>query len=121
MEMTLVMKSKNVCLLYLPVISRGKHCGGTRIDNTLTNITKKKKRKNDFKKGEKKYKTLMKNNPFESKELPEPESGDVIPVYSGYEIPSFSLPLSFSLSLTISFSPSVSFSIYLCCFYQCIL
>lgn len=24
MEMTLVMKSKNVCLLYLPVISRGK-------------------------------------------------------------------------------------------------
>lgn len=54
----------------------------------------------------------MKNNPFESKELPEPESGDVIPVYSGYEIPSFSLPLSFSLSLTISLSPPLfSFSI----------
>lgn len=27
MEMTLVMKSKNVCLLYLPVISRGKPRG----------------------------------------------------------------------------------------------
>ena len=28
MEMTLVMKSKNVCLLYLPVISRGINRGG---------------------------------------------------------------------------------------------
>ena len=40
--------------------------------------------------------SLMKNNPFDSEELPEPESGDVIPVCSGYEIPSFSRPLSFS-------------------------
>lgn len=35
----------------------GKTCEGTRIVNTLTNITKKK-RKNDFKKGEKEYKTF---------------------------------------------------------------
>lgn len=48
-----------------------------------------------FKKdGERTQKTLswmMKNNSFESKKLPEPESGDVIPVYSGYEIPSLFL------------------------------
>lgn len=47
----------------------------------------------------------MKNNSFESKELPEPESGDVIPVYSGYEIPSLSFsdhlfPLFLSLSIS---------------------
>lgn len=32
MEMTLVMKSKNVCLLYLPVISRGENRGGEQKD-----------------------------------------------------------------------------------------
>lgn len=49
-----------------------------------------------FKKGEKQHKNLswmMENNSFESKELPEPESVDVIPIYSGYEIPSLSLSL----------------------------
>lgn len=52
--------------------------------------------------------SLMKNNPFESKELPEHESGDVIPIYSGYEVPSFP-----PLFPTISFSSSVSFTILL--------
>lgn len=79
-----------ICQLF----HEGINYGGTRIDNTLTNITKKKKK---FKKGGEEIQNfyLMKNNPFESKELPETESGDVIPVYSGYENPSFSHPLSF--------------------------
>lgn len=51
----------------------------------------------------------MKNNSFESKELPEPESGDVIPVYSGYEIPSLSFSdhpsLCFFLYLSLLFLP----------------
>lgn len=41
MEMTLVIKSKNVCLLYLPVISRGK-LWGKRIDNTSKCYKKKR-------------------------------------------------------------------------------
>lgn len=74
--MTLVMKSKNVCLLYLPVISRGENRGGGTKGqiNTLTNITGKKKRKNDFKKegeGTQNFFLDRKTNPFESKELPE--------------------------------------------------
>lgn len=47
---------------------------------------------------------MMENNSFQSKELPEPESVDVIPIYSGHEIPSL------SLSLTIS---SLCFFLYL--------
>lgn len=39
MEMILVMKSKNVCLLCLPVLSRGGgDRGTTKSDNTLTNL-----------------------------------------------------------------------------------
>lgn len=59
MEMTLVMKSKNVCLLYLPVISRGKNRGGARIDNTLTNITEKKKEKMILKRGRRNTKLFL--------------------------------------------------------------
>lgn len=102
--MTLVMKSKNVCLLYLPVISRGENRGGGTKGqiNTLTNITgKKKKEKMILKRREKEHKTfslIEKQIPLRVKSCLKPESGDVIPVYSGYEIPSFSLPLSLFLS-----------------------
>lgn len=61
-----------------------------------------------FKRGEKPHKNLFlddENNSFESNELPEPESVDVIPIYSGYEIPSLSFsdhlfPLFLSLSIS---------------------
>lgn len=48
---------------------------------------------------------MMENNSFESRELPEPESVDVIPIYSGYEILSLSFsdhlfPLFLSLSIS---------------------
>lgn len=46
----------------------------------------------------------LKNSPFESKALPESESGDVIPVYSGYEtLLSLSLSLSHHLLLSLCF------------------
>lgn len=48
---------------------------------------------------------MMKNNSFESKELPESESDHVIPV-SGYEIPSLSLSDHlFFLYLSLLFLP----------------
>lgn len=54
-----------------------------------------------LKRREKEHKTfslIEKQIPLRVKSCLKPESGDVIPVYSGYEIPSFSLPLSLFLS-----------------------
>lgn len=101
------------CLCYICQLFHGEKTVGERGEKTLTLQKKKKTLK---KGGERKVKTIR----LESKELPESESGDVIPIYSGYEFPFF-LSLALFLSFTHHFSPSVSFSIYLCCFYQCIL
>lgn len=57
MEMTLVMKSKNVCLLYLPVISRGIPRGNK--DRLHLNVTKNNKKGEMFKSGEIEHKNLF--------------------------------------------------------------
>lgn len=57
MEMTLVMKSKNVCLLYLPVISRGIPQGNK--DRLHLNVPKKKGGGEMFKSGEIEHENLF--------------------------------------------------------------
>lgn len=62
-------------VIFASYFTGGKPWGGTKGQiNTLTNITGKKKRKNDFKKegeGTQNFFLDRKTNPFESKELPE--------------------------------------------------
>ncbi|KAF6729243.1 hypothetical protein FQA47_009260 [Oryzias melastigma] len=83
----MVMKLKSVCYFH------GVHPWGnldrkhlnSRYEGVVKMIFKRRRCIHNFS-------LMKKNNPFESKELPEHESGDVIPIYSGYEVPSFSLP-----------------------------
>lgn len=89
---------------YICQLSHGGNHGGARIDNTPKRYLKGKTMfKNGGETTQKLFSWMTENNSFESKELPEPESLDVIPIYSGYESP-------LSLSLTIS---SLCFFLYL--------